>query len=972
MTAEADIRLLGNLELIGPAGPVGLGGPRPRTMFGLLALRAPRVVSQEALLDGVWGEDPPPSGTRNLHAHMAYLRRSLARADLGDLIVTRAPGYALDVRPEAVDSRRFEELVRRARGAGTPGEIATHLREGLALWRGDALADCPVHEWGHAEVARLREVRLSAVEELLAAEIELGRGAHVVAELEGLVADHPLRERFWELLMLALAEGGRRSDALNTYRRARATLVDQLGLEPGARLRRLEATVLAAGVEEAPRPAERDFPAPVTPLVGRAEEVAELAALLEDHRLVTLVGMGGVGKTRLALAVCANRPEAVFVDLAPLSDPHRLPQVLCDGLGVREDPGVDPVDTAVRHLRARPVTLVLDNCEHVLDSCAPVVDRLLRSCPRLRVLATSREAFGLLGEAIRPVAGLATPPIEAAGLDEVRGYAAVRLFLARAAPPAVRALTDDDAAALARLCRRLDGLPLALELAAARTNVLSIAQIADRVHDPALLHTAQPGGRSHHQAMDATISFSYDLLDDAARTRLRRLGVFHGGFDLDAAQAVWEEDGPSTLDALAGLAAKSLVVVDHRPAGVRYRLLEVIRHFAVGELAGRPAEADRVRDLHARFHLAAAEDADAGLRGPRQVESMRRFAAEAENLWAAKEWFAARGDDVAGLRLAVATARYHRLSGHYRRGRRWLDDALAGTSDGTPVPLVTSARVAAAFLAYFQLAYADSAAHATRALAGCRALGDRTGEARALRLLGSIARERGHYDEARAHYDQALVARADDPAAVADIRQMAGFTAWAAGELDEAEALLGEALRHYRFARDEEGVASTRIQLALTAVHKGHNARARRLAEQALNTFRELGFREGLGYAHDVLGLVDLRTGSAEEAIARLRAGLEIHGAVGDRWRQASVADTLAAAHLATGQPSTAARLLGFADSLREPHGIPVPAQERADREQTVARTRSTLGEDAYHVAYGEGGETPLTLDDEPRPLRAT
>ncbi|MFT7837663.1 BTAD domain-containing putative transcriptional regulator [Saccharothrix sp. BKS2] len=957
--AEVDIRVLGPLELVGPAGPVPLGGPRQRALLGLLALRAPRVVSQEALLDGVWGEDPPGSGVRTLHAHIAHLRRALTRAEVGDLIATRPPGYALAVDPDLVDSTRFEGLLRRARHAGSPHDVAACLREGLGLWRGDVLSDCPVREWGSAEAARLRESRLTATEELLDAEIRLGRGGHVIADLEALVADHPLRERFWELLVLALAEDGRQGDALGAYQRARATLVEQLGLEPGARLRRLEAAVLA-GESTPRRPADpvavpdRDFPAPVTPLVGRAADLGELTGLLDTRRLVTLTGVGGAGKTRLAIAVGDGRAEALFVDLTPLHDPHRLPRVLGDRLGLREEPGLDPVDALVRHLRTRRTTLVLDNCEHVLDVCAPVVHRLLRSCPRLRVLATSREALGVPGEVAWPVSGLPVPPAGADTLAAVREHDAVRLFLDRAALPAVRALTDGDAAALATICARLDGLPLALELAAARTGVLTVAEIAARVHDPSLLRTGRPGGRPHHQALHDTLAWSYDLLDDRGRALLRHVAVFVGGFALGAAEAVWP--GGDALNALADLVAKSLVVVDHGPAGARYRLLEIIRHFAHGELAGRPEEAEAARARHAAFHLAAAERADAGLRGPDQVGSMRALAAGSEDLWAAKEWFAATGDGVAGLRLAVAMARYHRLAGHYRRGRRWLDDALAACPRG-PVELVAAARLAAAFLAYFDLAHDDSTAAALRALEGFRAVADRGGEARALRLLGSIAREQGRYRESRSWYDQALTAHGDDAGAVADVRQMAGFTAWVAGDLEDAEALLDEALRHYRFARDEESIASTRIHLALTAVYRGHPGRARRLAEEALAAFRRLGFREGLGYAYDVLGLVALRTGGHEDAVTWLRTGLGIHGEVGDWWRQASVADALAAAHLVGGRPGRAARLIGFADALREPHGIPVPARERPERERTIARTRAVLGEDAYYLEHCEGRE---------------
>jgi DNA-binding SARP family transcriptional activator len=420
------IRLLGPVEVTDDGGcVVPLGGPRLRTLIGALALRAPDVVSRDTLIEGMWDGDPPAGAEKTLRAHVAYLRRGLLAGGMADLIATRSPGYALAAPATCVDVHRFLDLVGRARLLTTPQAAAATLRTALGLWRGDVLAGCPAGDWVRAEATRLHEARLNAIEDVFAAELMLGRHAGVAAELESMVASYPLRERLWELLMRALYRAGRQGEALRAYRRVRALLVNEIGVEPGAELKRLEAAILAgqeisdgSPMAEVTGPPAADrrgaVPTPLTRLIGRRAEIDELRSLLAGHRLVTLTGVGGSGKTRLAIAV-ADRVGtrfpggAWFVDLAPLTDGALVAGAIADGIGRSADPHCGAAATLARYLRRRNCLLVLDNCERVVASCAEVVATLLRCCPDLRVLATSRESLGVLGEVAWPVPPLPVP-----------------------------------------------------------------------------------------------------------------------------------------------------------------------------------------------------------------------------------------------------------------------------------------------------------------------------------------------------------------------------------------------------------------------------------------------------------------------------------------------------------------------------------------------------------------------------------
>ncbi len=973
--ATIDVRLLGPVELVCATGATRLGGPRVRALFGLLALRAPAVVSREALIDGIWGVQPPTAAALTLRTHIAHLRRRLAGSGLDGLITTRTTGYALDVPAEWIDARRFEEHLRLGQSAlvaGAAADAADQLRTALALWRGEVLAGCDTGAWARAEAARLQELWHFAKEDLLDAQLALGDYAKTIAELESLVARHPLRERLWELLMRALFQAGRRGDALHAYQRARSRLVEELGVEPGPVLRRLESAILAGGGEHlaapsppSPRRAQPALPNPLTGLVGREEELAEVCRLLAQHRLVSLTGPGGCGKTRLAVAAARElAPDfgqgAWFIDLTPVTEQGQVAAVVAAALGISDDPVTGPLEMLGEALRSWRCLLVLDNCEHLLDGCAQLTAALLRACPWVRVLATSRQALGLPGEVAFPVPLLSVPPQDndGFGLDDARRYDAVRLLLERASPQTVRHLTDADAPALAAVCAAVDGLPLALELVATRTEVLTMAEIAARLGDPSLLRVRRYAEHPHHRVLDASIEWSFDLLDVAAQSRFRQLAVFAGGFTLAAAEAVWpaQADAAPGVQTLSELVAKSLVVAERHPAGTRYRLLETLRRWAKDRLYAHPAELAAAGARHAEHYLQLAEEADQNLCGPAMTQWLERLTADHDNLNAAMAFHTQAQDPVPQLRFAVALAQYCRLRGQYRQGRQWVRQALArqGPHSAADSMTVGMAWVNDAMFAFLVSNYGEAQASARRALAIQRARDDHAGACRTLRLLGSVARELADYELSLAHLRDAA-ALAHDQSAATGILMLTGFTSWLAGDLERAELLLHRAARSYEDIGDPENSASTQVHLAAVAFYRDLPERARELAEEALTTFSKLEIKEGISWALNLLGLVELRLGNPSHAIATLRTSLDLHLSLGDRWRQASLLEHLAEALLASGEAGRAAQLLALSAALRETIGAAVPAIERPAWQRSCAETRARLSTQDFEHASSRG-----------------
>jgi predicted ATPase len=540
------------------------------------------------------------------------------------------------------------------------------------LWRGPALAGvCEVEPLAR-EAARLEELRLAATEGRIDADIALGLHADVIGELEGLVGVYPLRERLWRLLVLALYRAERQADALAAYRRARDMLAAELGLEPGEELRRLEQAVLRQEVPAVPPPARHNLPAPLTSFVGREQDLAGLERLLGQARLVTLTGTGGTGKTRLAVEagarVVGRFGDGVWLaELAGIADPGLVAAQVMVALGVRQAGDVPVLDALIYRLRSAELLLILDNCEHLVDACAQLAGALLRAAPRLRVLATSREPLGLPGEVTYPVRPLDLPPESADAQDAVEAPA-VRLFLDRGA--AARGGTAGGVAPVAvaeRICRALDGLPLAIELAAARLGTLSAAEIEARLADRfRFLALRRPVGDPRHQALRAAMDWSYDLLSAAERRVLGELSVFAGAFGLaQAAEVCGGGDQAAAWEVIDRLAGKSLVAADPAEDGTRYRLLDTVRYYAAGRLA-EAGGTQAARHRHAAAFVGLAE----------RERTLTLLACEQDNFRAALEWSLEHGAQ-AGPRLARALGGFWLGRGLLAEGRDWLDRALA-------------------------------------------------------------------------------------------------------------------------------------------------------------------------------------------------------------------------------------------------------------------------------------------------------
>ncbi|SEG60304.1 Predicted ATPase [Nonomuraea solani] len=703
--------VLGPLAVWTDAGDtVTIPGLKVRALLANLLVHEGHPVSVDRLVDDLWSEEPPNNPAGALQVRVSQLRKAFEDAESGgkNLVVSRAPGYLLRCDDGAMDAVRFAGLLSRAEATDSARTRAGLLADALALWRGPAYADFADEEYTRSAILRLEEQRLSALEQHAEARLELGEHGLLVGELGDLVARHPLRERLRAVHMRALYRAGRQSEALAGFGELREKLAEELGLDPGPELTALHQAILGqdpALSVPAERPAT-NLPASLSKLIGRDEALGEVCGLVTEERLVTLTGSGGVGKTRLALET-ANRLVEEFADgawLVALDQASRSPaEAVMAALDIREDTGDQPAHVLdgchvadaltgrlADALRSRRALLVLDNCEHVVEQVAELAEVLLRACPDLRILATSREPLAVAGEVLWSVPPLDVPA--SADLAVMARSDAVRLFVTRAAASARGfALDAGNAQAVAQLCRRLDGIPLALELAATRVRALGVKGVVARLDDRfRLLASGQRGAPARQQTLTAVIDWSWELLTDEERVVLRRLAAHADGCTLEAAESVCAEDengdeNEDVLDLLARLVDRSLVVVVDGAAGVRYRLLESVSEYCRARMSDA-GELDRVRLAHLRHYLALAVQAEPELYGHDQRDWLLRLDAEAANLRAALDTAVAHDDADGAARLVNALAWYWFLRGRLAEGSRALAAALAvpaaeGTGD---------------------------------------------------------------------------------------------------------------------------------------------------------------------------------------------------------------------------------------------------------------------------------------------------
>jgi predicted ATPase/DNA-binding SARP family transcriptional activator len=914
-----DLRVLGPVEARIDGDAVSLGGGRPRTVVAALALGG-EVISAGRLIEEVWRSNPPRSAIATLQSYLSRLRRILG----ADRLVRHAGGYSLAIGDD-LDVVRFESALHAARAARDAGSLDVASRrydEALDTWRGDVAEGIDAGPVIREAAARLSEHRLLALEERVEVELSSGRHHEVIGELESLTGAHPHRERLHAQRLVALYRAGRQADALAAYQQARAALVDGLGIEPGPQLRELQQRVLdqdpALGLHAAEVPAavvveppavqgrrgdaresgrSGNLPAPLGSFVGRVGTRREIAARLAgDARLITLVGAGGCGKTQLALRaasdVAGGYPDGVWwVELAAHRDPALVERSVADALGMPVSAEVARYDRVADRLGEGRQLLVLDNCEHLIDACAELVAELLRRCPSLRVLATSREPLDVDGEATWRVPSLELAP-EGATPERVLASEAAQLLLVRAqtARPDL-SFTADDAPTVARICRELDGIPLALELAAARLNVLSLDELAERLSDRfRVLAHGRRSAPARHRTLEAAIGWSYDLLEPNERLLLARLSVFSGGFTVDDAEVVCS--GPSlpaddVVAVLAALLSKSLVQGQTGTTGrARHDLLESVRTFAAARL--EPADAGALAERHAERFAALAEHGAPRLTGPEQVDWLNRLHADQDNL---RTVLRRGGQDAA--RIAASAWWFWLQFGHAAEGDRWVRASLEASEELDPRLQLELHRGAA------RLAFAVGDPRRARehllaaiSIAEVAALPGHLPED--LGLLARVAASMGDHDEARARLAVARAEAADATRwAVATVEHHAAVVEWHGGDLQAAAAAAAAAERGFHEAGDGWSACLARLGAARIAHQLGNTADAVRLHRTNLARGLDLTVSsfDFVGLPQDLQDLAVLAGEVGDHRLAVLLAGaaasvrtaVELRGSTAER-----------------------------------------------------------------------------------------
>lgn len=907
--------MLGQVEVVGDDGPVALT-TKQRGLLAALVVADGRACDVDELVDALWEESPPSSAAKLVQVYVSQLRKLLP-AEIG--IRTSAGAYALDVAKELIDATRFERLVaesssaRRVRNHALAASLAS---QALDLWGGRAFGELAYADFARVHAERLEELRVVALGERIAADLELGRHREILGEIVALARDHPRDERLQGLAMLALYRCGRQSDALDHYTAVRRRFDEELGLEPGTELRELQRRILQHDPSldaSAAAPTAATLPEPPNPLIGRERELAALHELLAHRasRLVVLTGAGGTGKTRLALEATRRASDsyangAVLVDLAPLRDPDLVVPTIAQALGVADT--AHPLETLADALRPREILLLVDNAEHVIPATPAFVELLARA-PHLTILVTSRTVLHLSGEQVFPVAPL--DGAKAQELFEVRARSLQREFR----------ITDENRAAVAEICRRVDGLPLAVELAAARIRTLAPEAVLERLTERLAFLAGGPRDLpARQQTLHETLEWSAALLSDDERVLLARLSVFRGGATLPALAAVClDGDEHRALDLVERLADASLLLVRRSDGDPRLGLLETVRQYAaerVDEL-----DADTTRRRHADWFLALAEQAEQELRGEHQTRWLSILELEHDNMRAALAFLLDAEQSELALRLTVALSRFWYVRGHLGEARRNLDTVLPRASDEDPL-LLRRAQTAGASIALLQGDYASSTAFAESALASARRAGEPLFVANGLSNLGAIVH--------------------------------------AAGDETRAADVLGEAVALARQVGDERILALALNNLGDLALSTGDYRRAEPLFAESLELLRARGDTANIARSLFNLGAVMLMLGDLEGADARFRESLALAREADDREDIAWCLEGFAALAARAGDGERAATLSGAAGALLGAIGADFKPFERRLHESTETEARALCGAPGFDEASSRGASMPL------------
>jgi predicted ATPase/DNA-binding SARP family transcriptional activator/DNA-binding CsgD family transcriptional regulator len=969
------------------------------SLMKLLALAPGHRVHRERAMDLLWPELGLRAASNNLRQTLHAARRILDPAKGSGYLVSEKESLVLCPGGQLwVDVEAFEEAAATARRSKDPAAY----RAALELYSGELLPADRYEEWAESRRQELRHTWLSLQLKLARMYEERGDYDKGIQVLQRALLEEPTNEQMHAALMRLYAYSERRTEALAQYGRLVEAVSAQLDAEVSATTERLGEEIAAgtfppdqptiAPTEESSDTGKHNLPASRTSFVGREHEMLEIKRHLATTGLLTLTGAGGSGKTRLALEVAKDLigayPDGVWLaELASLSQGEFVPQAVAEAVGVQGQPGRPIADTLVDALRSKKMLLILDNCEHLVDAVVDLVASLLESCFYLRILDTSREALRMSGEAIWPVSLLSVPdPKRQPTLAQLEGYEAIRLFVdrARQRKPAF-ALRPENAQAVAQICAYLEGLPLAIELAAARIMMLPPQALLSRLSDRLKLLTGGPREFSERQrTLRSTIEWSYDLLEEGEKALFGRLSVFSGGATLEATEAVCNVSGDLFVSALNGVSSlldKSLLGQEEGAEGEpRFVMMETIREYAQERLQ-ESGEAESIKRAHAEYFLALAEEAEPMLWGAEDAAWLDRLEREHGNMRAVLSWAIEHGEGELALRVGAALRWFWYMEGYYGEGRRWLEAALSKDWSAVAAEVRARALEGVGWLASSQgdLDRAQAAANEGLQLSTEAGLGDVIVADLQNVLGGAVARKRGDYEWAAELLTESLALHRK----AGDIRGVA----WSLGDLANVSSDRG----NYEQAKDlyEEGLALSReldgaqllgaylISLGYEDLLEGEPERATALIEEAAELYRKRGHRGDLQFALDNLGWAALLRGEYDKAGALHKESVALCRDLGDKYIGSESLEGLACTAGAKGDAERAARLLGAAEALREVVGYQQAPRERALREPYLQAVHSRLEEAAWEKAFMEGRtmgldealEYALSKEEETDPL---
>lgn len=877
---------------------------KPKTLLKIFVTHAGRLFSQDELIELLWPDAPADASAVNLRKRISELRKALepelSRGSQSQYILTRPGGYCFNAQASyTTDILEFMQAWEEGQCLGNAGQFGQAICEyerAIALTQGEFLAEDRYEEWTLALRERWHELMLKTLSRLAQCYAQLREYHRALEQCRKMLELTPTREEIYRQKMLYHYLAGEESEAVRTYQMCVETLKRELNLQPSPETRALYEQILKRAVSAPPPLALHNLPHELTSFIGREREISQIKQLLFSARLLTLTGPGGCGKTRLALKVAADlvydfRDGVWLIELAALTDPTTVAHRVSTVLGLRDPPARPAIETLLEHLKAKNILLVLDNCEHLVQACAHCAETLLKACPNLQIMATSREALGVRGETIFPVPALSMPsagkPLPTPKV--LQQYEAISLFVERAQALVPGFVLDkQNAPAVVQICRRLDGLPLAIELAAARVKTLTVQQIAARLDDSfRLLGEGSRTALPHQQTLQTMMDWSFNLLSTPEQALLRRLSVFSGGFTLEAAESVCAGEGIETqevLSLLTHLVDKSLVKTEEdQDAEMRYGLLETVRQYAREKLR----EAGEEQSVYARyldFYIKLMAQAWDAIGGPDEALWLERLEREHDNVRAALSWALETERVEAALRLAKTLWVFWDVRGYRSEGRTWLERVLAH-AQGLRTELYARVLTGAGRLACAQGDYPEARSLFQQALEIYQELSDKRGIASSWVNLGLVASMQGNHSQARAFYEKALALHREigNLYGVATALGNLGGVAWEQGEYATAKAYYEDELALWRQLREPEGIAGSLSALGGLAQLEGDYDRAVTLFEESLAMQRKLGNKGSIAYVLSSLGSVAYDRGDYSRARSRYEESLQIRRELGDK-----------------------------------------------------------------------------------------